>query len=149
MNKYFPERLGSVYLINYPWALSIVLSLVEPMLDPDTRKKINLVKKKEDLLNIFDKEHLLPIHGGSSSYNNNQRFLLGFETINHEFAESVEILANWKNKIIVLEIFIFPIRVGRLFLTPFDISIDGRHVPTRNYKGPVTTVLSFANKWSC
>lgn len=93
MNKYFPERLGCVFLINYPWAISIVLSLVEPMLDPDTRKKINLVKKKEDLLNFFDKEHLLPIHGGSSSYKN-QRFLLGFETINQEFAESIEILGN-------------------------------------------------------
>merc|ERR1712137_613061 len=68
MNNYFPERLEIVYLLNYPWALSMLWSVVEPLLDVRTRKKILFAKRKELLLEKFNESSLLPQHGGTSNY---------------------------------------------------------------------------------
>ena len=66
MNKYYPERLRRVFVINQPWTLSLLWSVVEPLLDPDTRKKITFVKKQEELGKSFAEDHLLTEYGGSS-----------------------------------------------------------------------------------
>lgn len=80
MNKYYPERLRRVFVINQPWTLSLLWTVVEPLLDPNTRKKVTFIKKQDVLLNYFDKDSLLCDFGGTSTINNPEN-LLGFDTL--------------------------------------------------------------------
>ena len=81
LEKYYPERLERVYVINHSWMLSLVWTVIEPLLDPETRRKIMFIRKNETLKTFFSGEYLLEEHGGSSEFNFDESSSMGFETL--------------------------------------------------------------------
>ena len=81
LEKYYPERLERVYVINHSWMLSLVWAVIEPLLDPDTRRKVMFVRKNDTLKTFFSEEHLLEAHGGHSEFSFADSTELGFETL--------------------------------------------------------------------
>lgn len=80
MNNYYPERLKKVFVVNQPWTLTMLYSVVEPLLDPVTRKKITFVKKHEMLKDHFPAEYLPAEFGGAHSAEHDP-LTLGLETL--------------------------------------------------------------------
>jgi len=81
LEKYYPERLERVYVINHSWMLSLVWTVIEPLLDPETRRKFMFIRKNDTLKTFFSDEHLLEEHGGSSEFTFSESSELGFETL--------------------------------------------------------------------
>ncbi len=65
--NYYPEMLGTMYLINTSFFFSAVWSLVQSFIDEKTRKKINVEKSsyQKKLLEMVDAENLPKFLGGS------------------------------------------------------------------------------------
>jgi hypothetical protein len=65
--KFYPERLGKLYIINAPWIFPVLYNICKPWLDPVTRSKIVVLKGdfKKQLLDDFDADQLPPEYGGS------------------------------------------------------------------------------------
>lgn len=80
MNNFYPERLKKVFVVNQPWTLSLLYSVIEPLLDPVTRKKICFLKKQELLVHYFPKETLLVDYGGQWT-GDLSGDILGFSTL--------------------------------------------------------------------
>eukprot|EP00744_Colponema_vietnamica_P011115 GILI01015641.1.p1 GENE.GILI01015641.1~~GILI01015641.1.p1 ORF type:complete len:302 (-),score=70.74 GILI01015641.1:113-1018(-) len=60
----YPERLGALHLVNTPWFISAVATVVWPFMNARTKAKINLKCTKEELLKYVDKEQLIESLGG-------------------------------------------------------------------------------------
>jgi len=68
--QHYPERAGFVYVINVPGWFAMIWSVVKPMVDEVTLKKINILKGKqqifEALLEKIPIENIPPEYGGQS-----------------------------------------------------------------------------------
>lgn len=60
----YPERLGALHLVNTPWFISALATIVWPFMNSRTKAKINLKCTQEDLLKYVDKEELFEGLGG-------------------------------------------------------------------------------------
>lgn len=67
--KYYPERLGKMYVINAPWGFGTVWSLVKKILDPVTAEKIHVLgtNYKSELLSQIPAENLPATYCGKCS----------------------------------------------------------------------------------
>jgi len=65
--KYYPERLGRLYVINAPWIFPVIYNICKPWLDPVTRAKITVLKSdfKTKLAEDFDLDQLPSEYGGT------------------------------------------------------------------------------------
>lgn len=65
--NYYPEMLGSMYLINTGFLFSAVWTLVKGFIDEKTRKKIHVEKSsyQKKLLELIDAKNLPTFFGGS------------------------------------------------------------------------------------
>lgn len=66
-NKYYPERIGKLYLINLPWIAPMLYQLVVPLVDPVTKQRIfPLAGDGRDVLTkVVSAEYLPSIYGGT------------------------------------------------------------------------------------
>lgn len=65
--KYYPEGMSKVYVVNTPAMVSVAWSVIKPWLDSQTQKKIVFVKSahtKAKLLEVIDAENLPEFLGG-------------------------------------------------------------------------------------
>ena len=60
----YPERLGALHLINTPWFLGALATIVWPFVDKGTKAKVNMKCTVPELLNYVDKSELLDEFGG-------------------------------------------------------------------------------------
>lgn len=58
LQEYYPERLGSCYIIHTSWIFRLMWAIISPFLDDKTRKKVHVLPHTEDLLNHFALEAL-------------------------------------------------------------------------------------------
>eukprot|EP01135_Chromosphaera_perkinsii_P006008 Nk52_evm3s379 gene=Nk52_evmTU3s379 len=66
--SYYPERLGSCFLVEAPWVFNAVWYAIKNVLPPKTVQKISFIKKKTNLLKFFEPENLQQCFGGKSAY---------------------------------------------------------------------------------
>ena len=67
--NYYPEMLGKMYIINTPMLFTACWSMVKPLLDEVTVKKIDILGSsyKAKLLELIDEENLPDFLGGKST----------------------------------------------------------------------------------
>ena len=65
--NYYPERLGTFYLVNAPWGFSGVWSIIKGWLDPVTVAKIHILGSgyRKELLEQVPAENLPKLFGGT------------------------------------------------------------------------------------
>ena len=79
LQNYYPERLGALYIVNYPFVINMMWKMVKPWLDARTAEKIQFVDLKQ--LNQAFNPQFLPVRlGGTSTYESTD-YLLGIETL--------------------------------------------------------------------
>ena len=59
LQSYYPERLGDIYLVNYPFIMWGIWKIVSLWVDEKTRGKFHFVASDEELLQIAE-PHILP-----------------------------------------------------------------------------------------
>ena len=64
--KYYPERLQTVFCINTPWYFTAIYALITPFMDPVTKAKFRLLGKDyySALSEVIDEEHIPEEYGG-------------------------------------------------------------------------------------
>jgi hypothetical protein len=62
--NYYPEMLGTMYLVNSGFFFSAVWTLVKGFIDEKTRKKIHVEGSPKKLLEVIDVENLPTFFGG-------------------------------------------------------------------------------------
>jgi hypothetical protein len=69
-NQHYPERAGTVYIINVPSWFKMIWSVVKPWVDPVTLEKIHILRGAEEIRQTMQQrialEHLPPEYGGTS-----------------------------------------------------------------------------------
>jgi len=68
LQDFYAERLEAVYILHANWLFKLIYGMIKPFLADKSRKKMRIISKKEDLLNYFDKDQLLPEYGGTAKY---------------------------------------------------------------------------------
>lgn len=68
LQDFYAERLGRFYIINVNWLFWGMYKIISPFLSARTTDKIKVLRNTSELLQYFDKEQLLPEHGGTSNY---------------------------------------------------------------------------------
>ena len=68
---HYPERSGSIYVINVPSWFSVIWNVVKPMVDDVTKKKISIMRYGKEaitkaLMEKIDIENIPPEYGGKS-----------------------------------------------------------------------------------
>lgn len=65
--KYYPERLAHMYLINAPWFFSAIYALISPFIDPVTSQKIRILGANymEELSACIDVD-VIPVEMGGN-----------------------------------------------------------------------------------
>merc|ERR1712137_1418613 len=66
-DKYYPNFLGKVYVVNGGWLFPMMFQILKPTLPQFILDQVELVSGNpaEGLLNFFPKETLPPMYGGS------------------------------------------------------------------------------------
>ena len=68
--QHYPERAGYVFVINVPGWFKLIWSVVKPIIDEDTLKKIYILRGAEEIRNAMQEriplEHIPPEYGGQS-----------------------------------------------------------------------------------
>jgi hypothetical protein len=54
LQEYYPERLGSCYIMHTSWIFRVMWAIISPFLDEKTRKKVHVLYKTEEILDHFD-----------------------------------------------------------------------------------------------
>uniref|UniRef100_A0A7S1ZBV7 CRAL-TRIO domain-containing protein n=1 Tax=Trieres chinensis TaxID=1514140 RepID=A0A7S1ZBV7_TRICV len=69
-SQHYPERAGTVFVINVPSFFHLIWKVIKPMLDPVTRQKIFILRGKEEIHNALKSkipiENIPPEYGGRS-----------------------------------------------------------------------------------
>ena len=69
-NAHYPERMGQMLVVNAPWTLSGVWSMISVLLDPVTKAKIQIISSesvwKRKLFEIVDCRHVPQSFGGDA-----------------------------------------------------------------------------------
>lgn len=69
-NQHYPERAGTVYIINVPSWFKMIWSVVKPWVDPVTLEKIHILRGAEEIRQTMQQrialENLPPEYGGKS-----------------------------------------------------------------------------------
>lgn len=101
--NYYPETLGAMLIVNAPTVFSVFWSLSKPLINPNTRAKIKIVraeKTRETLLQYVDEAHLPKDLGGTFQGDATSSEVFGHVTAFHRgFDEEVRrrgAAANWR-----------------------------------------------------
>jgi hypothetical protein len=65
LQKYYPERVGDVYIVNYPFIMWGIWQIVSLWVDEKTRAKFHFVNSDEELLQVADPSIIPDFLGGS------------------------------------------------------------------------------------
>ena len=65
LQNYYPERVGDVYIVNYPFIMWGIWKIVSPWVDDKTRNKFHFCASDEELLTIADASVLPDFLGGT------------------------------------------------------------------------------------
>jgi hypothetical protein len=65
LQNFYPERLGVLLMLNTPWYMRLVATVVWPFLDKRTKAKIQMSVKPEHLVLYVDPSQLLTQFGGT------------------------------------------------------------------------------------
>jgi len=68
LQDFYAERLGAVYVLHVNWFYWLMFQAAKPFMQKKTRKKVQVLRNPNNLLNFFDKSELLEEYGGTSSY---------------------------------------------------------------------------------
>ena len=79
LQNYYPERLGSLYIVNYPFVINMLWKMVKPWLDARTAEKIQFLDVRK-LPEFIDPSFLPTRFGGQSTFEKTD-FVLGIETL--------------------------------------------------------------------
>lgn len=60
LQEYYPERLGSCYILHTSWIFRLMWAIISPFLDEKTRRKVHVLARTEDLLEHFSFDALPP-----------------------------------------------------------------------------------------
>eukprot|EP01127_Copromyxa_protea_P015945 TRINITY_DN4669_c0_g1_i1.p1 TRINITY_DN4669_c0_g1~~TRINITY_DN4669_c0_g1_i1.p1 ORF type:complete len:269 (+),score=51.47 TRINITY_DN4669_c0_g1_i1:20-826(+) len=71
----YPERLGTVYIVNAPWLFSSFWAMCSQWLKPVTKDKVCFVSKLSDLQDKIDSHELEIEYGGTNEYKFNEEEL--------------------------------------------------------------------------
>jgi len=93
LQSFYPERLGSCFMIDPPWVLDAAWKVLKHLLDPVTVRKIHFVEKLEELKEYIDVDVIPVEYGGNNKPENFQPYIYYLLDNNTPFDEK-EILAN-------------------------------------------------------
>ena len=68
LQEYYPERLGNLIMVNTPWYMRMVATLVWPFLDKRTWAKIQVGVKMKHVTDFIDRDQLLTSLGGTHEH---------------------------------------------------------------------------------
>lgn len=68
LQGYYPESLHRAYIVNSNILYWSVMKVIMPVMDKKTRSKVRVVSKLPELLEYFEEDQLMRIHGGTSDY---------------------------------------------------------------------------------
>lgn len=68
LEKYYPESLGTLYVLNAPWIFNGVWKGLAPMLDPVVRAKVQFIKKSDDAAQVIPPDRFIADLGGEAHY---------------------------------------------------------------------------------
>lgn len=68
LQNYYPERLGALFLVNYPWAVYGLWRMVKPLLDSHTADKIIFLDSLKKLHEHIPTSNLPSSLGGTSTF---------------------------------------------------------------------------------
>jgi hypothetical protein len=92
---HYPERSGTIYVINVPSWFSVIWNVVKPMVDDVTKKKIKILRYGQEaitkaLMEKIDIENIPPEYGGTSmplgQSPEELQFMTHFEALNQKSA---------------------------------------------------------------
>ena len=96
-NTHYPERLGQMLLINAPWTLSGVWSIIKTLLDPVTSAKVQIISNestwKEKLFEIVDRSQVPMSFGGDAPDLSPEEMALSFVIEGRSDAEKEKLTA--------------------------------------------------------
>merc|ERR1712150_411812 len=72
---YYPELLGSLYIINAPWVFNLVFQAITPWMSEETSHKIHILgdNYKKELIEKIGK-NALPIYMGGTCFCKNRKY---------------------------------------------------------------------------
>jgi len=68
--RFYPERVGHIYIVNPNWLFHVLFAIVKPFMDPVTLGKVVMTTSnfQEEFRNIISKDQLLKEYGGECTY---------------------------------------------------------------------------------
>ncbi|KAL5466797.1 hypothetical protein EMCRGX_G030946 [Ephydatia muelleri] len=93
----FPARFKGVYIINYPWYINTLLTLIRPFLSAKMSNRVNLIKNLDDLDRHFHHDALPEEFGGSQPLYSNEewiRTVRGINSPSHSASSALSLTAN-------------------------------------------------------
>lgn len=80
LQNFYPERLGALYIVNYPMVINMLWKMIKPWLDQRTSDKIQFVDTKR-VKQFFEPKFLPKRYGGTSNYEEAVDYIIGVETL--------------------------------------------------------------------
>eukprot|EP00173_Palmaria_palmata_P001586 Plantae.Rhodophyta-Palmaria_palmata.ctg19016.p1 GENE.Plantae.Rhodophyta-Palmaria_palmata.ctg19016~~Plantae.Rhodophyta-Palmaria_palmata.ctg19016.p1 ORF type:complete len:197 (-),score=32.06 Plantae.Rhodophyta-Palmaria_palmata.ctg19016:271-774(-) len=65
LQKYYPDRLGRVFVVRYPSSMRAAWAVIRPLIDPGPRAKVLFVADERDLTEYLPLEHIPESCGGN------------------------------------------------------------------------------------
>ena len=64
LERYFPERVYKIWMLNSPFIFDALYKIVSPFIDPHTREKVAFISEVEPFLKVVDKSIVPEVYGG-------------------------------------------------------------------------------------
>jgi len=64
LEREFPERIHKIFMYDAPYIFDIIWKIVNPFIDPHTRKKVAFITGLDPFLNEVDKSIAPEVYGG-------------------------------------------------------------------------------------
>lgn len=68
LEQYYPECLGTLYVMHAPWIFNGIWKALAPMLDPVVRAKVQFIKRIPDAASNLPEDRVPQCFGGTSKY---------------------------------------------------------------------------------
>lgn len=81
LQDYYAERLACFYVVNANLFFKTMFAIIKPFLTKRTKDKMIIIKNDADFFNYFEKEQLLPEHGGTSEFKYDPCALYGLKNL--------------------------------------------------------------------
>lgn len=100
LQNYYPESLGTCFILNAPWIFNGCWKIIKPLLDPVVSSKVHFVKT-EELKEYINEDQLLKIYGGTNEYEYtyippSKEDIENEKKLKEDYEKKTELLNKWR-----------------------------------------------------